>query len=314
MSCTSTVVTRQDTAAVVVNPGVGCVPIVQSSGATTTAVVNSESPRAVVAVGGMPGRDGPPGLPGMTGATGPVGPTGPQGATGPQGPKGDTGDQGPTGPQGPQGVPGPTGPAGATGATGPAGSNAWGDITGKPTTFPPSAHTHAISDVTDLATQLADKISNADGAAALALKADDNAVVKLTGAQSVGGLKTFADGALSSGGLIGYTSGAGGSVTQPTSKTTGVTLNKACGRITTHNAALAAGASVSFTVTNSLATQYVVPIVIGVWTATNPLSYRIEACRIDSSNGILIRLTNLTGGSLSEAVSFNLYLAVASSS
>lgn len=27
---------------------------------------------------------------------------------------------------------------------------AWGDVTGKPATFPPAAHTHAIADVTDL--------------------------------------------------------------------------------------------------------------------------------------------------------------------
>ena len=48
---------------------------------------------------------------------------------------------------------------------------------------------------------------------------------------------------------IGYVSG--GAVTQGTSKSTGVTLNKACGQITMHDAALAAGAEVSFTVTNS---------------------------------------------------------------
>ena len=50
---------------------------------------------------------------------------------------------------------------------------------------------------------------------------------------------------------IGYTSGLGGAVTQATSKSTGVTLNKACGSITMHNASLAGDAEVSFTVTNS---------------------------------------------------------------
>jgi len=29
-------------------------------------------------------------------------------------------------------------------------SVAWGDVTGKPSTFPPSAHTHVIADVTGL--------------------------------------------------------------------------------------------------------------------------------------------------------------------
>lgn len=50
---------------------------------------------------------------------------------------------------------------------------------------------------------------------------------------------------------IGYATGAGGAVTQTGSRTTGVTLNKICGAITTHTASLAAGAEATFTVTNS---------------------------------------------------------------
>lgn len=51
---------------------------------------------------------------------------------------------------------------------------------------------------------------------------------------------------------IGYITGAGGTVTQATSITTGVTINKVTGQITTVTApAIAAGAEASFTVTNS---------------------------------------------------------------
>lgn len=50
---------------------------------------------------------------------------------------------------------------------------------------------------------------------------------------------------------FGYTTGAGGTVTQLTSKATGVTLNTMCGDITMNNASLAAGTIVSFTVTDS---------------------------------------------------------------
>ena len=57
---------------------------------------------------------------------------------------GGVGPAGPTGPQGPAGATGPQGPAGAAGAS------AWADITGKPSTFAPSAHTHAIADTTGL--------------------------------------------------------------------------------------------------------------------------------------------------------------------
>ena len=49
----------------------------------------------------------------------------------------------------------------------------------------------------------------------------------------------------------GYTTGDGGTVTQLTSKSTGVTLNKKCGVIIMNNAALAANGLVTFTLTNS---------------------------------------------------------------
>lgn len=50
---------------------------------------------------------------------------------------------------------------------------------------------------------------------------------------------------------IGYATGAGGAVTQITSSSTGVTLNKVCGQITTVALTTAAGAEEVFTVTNS---------------------------------------------------------------
>lgn len=56
---------------------------------------------------------------------------------------------------------------------------------------------------------------------------------------------------LGTGGL-GYGTGAGGSVTQLTSKSTSVTLNKPCGQITMNNAALASGVSVTFALNNTL--------------------------------------------------------------
>jgi len=49
---------------------------------------------------------------------------------------------------------------------------------------------------------------------------------------------------------VGYATGAGGAVTQLTSRTTGVTLNKRCGAITMFSAAGSATAA-TFTVTNS---------------------------------------------------------------
>ncbi|MFE2997940.1 hypothetical protein ACFXG4_23340 [Nocardia sp. NPDC059246] len=74
-----------------------------------------------------------------------------------QGPKGDTGIQGPKGDQGIQGTQGPKGDPGTTD---------WSGLTNKPSTFAPSAHTHPISEVTNLQTSLNAKESTANRGAA----------------------------------------------------------------------------------------------------------------------------------------------------
>jgi hypothetical protein len=49
----------------------------------------------------------------------------------------------------------------------------------------------------------------------------------------------------------GHRKGVGGTVTQITSRSTGVTLSKICGQITTDSTSLAAGAEATFVVTNT---------------------------------------------------------------
>ena len=53
---------------------------------------------------------------------------------------------------------------------------------------------------------------------------------------------------------MGYGNGAGGAATQDTSRTTGVTLNAACGQITLFSTTTIAGTFASFTVTNAAVT------------------------------------------------------------
>ena len=97
-------------------------------------------------------------------------------------------------------------------------------------------------------------------------------------------------------GALGYGAGAGGTVTQLTSKSTAVTLNKPCGVIFTSSSALAAGASAMFTFNNNSIRQY-----DNLITSGNDAIYSVEASA--SGNGYCsIRITNLTGGSLSQAV------------
>ena len=96
---------------------------------------------------------------------------------------------------------------------------------------------------------------------------------------------------------IGYGSGSGGTVTQGTSKTTGVTLNKPTGQITMHNAALANGASVNFALTNSFISAVDTLLV----NATAFGGYTV-LCVNTATGAATIRVTNISGGSLSEAV------------
>lgn len=103
---------------------------------------------------------------------------------------------------------------------------------------------------------------------------------------------------------LGYGTGSGGTVTQATSKSTGVTLNKPTGSITMNNAALAAGASVTFTLTNSLIGYN--DMVLTTHNASGGTSGAYVTQGITSGNGsAVIRVTNISAGSLSETVNVN---------
>lgn len=101
-------------------------------------------------------------------------------------------------------------------------------------------------------------------------------------------------------GGVGYETGAGGTVTQATSKSTGVTLNKLCGEITMHNASLSAGAEVSFTVTNSSIAAGDV-VVVNHASAGTAGSYAVHAHSLGVGS-FAIMVGNMTSGSLAEAI------------
>lgn len=109
---------------------------------------------------------------------------------------------------------------------------------------------------------------------------------------------TSTGGITSSGGGIGYTSGAGGTITQLTSKATGVTLNELCGLITMNAASLAAATTVSFTLTNS--TIAATDILIMNQTAGTLGSYLLNASC--ASGSVTISVRNITAAALAEAV------------
>jgi hypothetical protein len=100
------------------------------------------------------------------------------------------------------------------------------------------------------------------------------------------------NGTLSSSGKIGYTQ-TSNTVTQQTTKSTAVTLDKLSGTITMNNAALPAATTVSFTFTNSnidaAASNMVLLSIVGG--TTTPAEYSLAA--IPGTGSAVIHVRNL---------------------
>ena len=99
------------------------------------------------------------------------------------------------------------------------------------------------------------------------------------------------------------TQGDGGTETQITSKATTVVLNTTSGQITTHNESIAAGATVTFTVTNStVAAVDAVIVGHGSGGAANSYIVTVEAI---SAGSFDISIHNQTAGALGEVLVIN---------
>ena len=102
---------------------------------------------------------------------------------------------------------------------------------------------------------------------------------------------------------VGYATGAGGTVTQATSKATGVTLSKTCGVITMNAAALAAATSVGFTVTNTVVAATDV-VLVSIASGATAASYTLTVDAV-AEGSFKLSLRNESAGALSEAVVIN---------
>jgi hypothetical protein len=140
---------------------------------------------------------------------------------------------------------------------------------------------------------------------ALQVQSADIATAQADGLH-VNGLVAATAGFTSSGATngIGYASGAGGAVAQTTNKSSGVTFNKASGQVTMHNASLAAGAIVSFTITNNVvaATDTVNLNLASGNAAAGTYRYWVEGL---AAGSFRIAVENRSGGALAEALVFN---------
>jgi hypothetical protein len=103
---------------------------------------------------------------------------------------------------------------------------------------------------------------------------------------------------------IGYSAAAQGAVTQATSKSTAVTLNKSAGQITMNNASLATATNATFTLNNSTISANDAVILTISGGQTTPGSYNVFANSL-AAGSVSITLRNISGGSLSEAIVIN---------
>lgn len=104
-------------------------------------------------------------------------------------------------------------------------------------------------------------------------------------------------------GGIGYQAGRGSTVTQATSKGTAVTLNTPSGRVTLNGAALAAGATASFTLNNTSITESDTLLITLSGVMATMVNYNIWA--YVTNNSAIIAIKNISAGSLSDAPTIN---------
>ena len=102
---------------------------------------------------------------------------------------------------------------------------------------------------------------------------------------------------------LGYTAAAQGTVTQATSKSTAVTLNKAAGRITMNNAQILAGGVVSFTVNNSYVSANDL-VILNISGGATAASYNIWVDTM-TTGAFTITVLNRSASNLSEAIIIN---------
>lgn len=108
--------------------------------------------------------------------------------------------------------------------------------------------------------------------------------------------------------LIGYGTNSGGQVTQLTSKTMAVTINKASGTITMSNSALNTGISVVFTVNNSLVSATDKPLIVMKNSVAGAEVYSYRVGQVNNGS-FQILVKNESGASRSDAIvlGFNIF-------
>ena len=109
---------------------------------------------------------------------------------------------------------------------------------------------------------------------------------------------------INDGGVFQYSTSNNSTVTQSTSKSTAVTCNGRTGQITTNNASLAKGATVSFTVNNNQIVSAKDVVIVNIASGGTTSSYQVSVDAV-SAGSFSISLCNNGTGALAEALVIN---------
>lgn len=147
--------------------------------------------------------------------------------------------------------------------------------------------------------------------AELADAIDANTTAVATNTSNIAAIKPQSASPLIANGL-GYIAGAGGAVTQATSRATGVTLNKPAGQITTDTSSLAAEANADFVVTNSQVRIGDV-IVLSIQSGTNGGNTEVTVVTVAAGSFTIQVSNNNASGGTAETGAIIINYAVISS-
>lgn len=171
--------------------------------------------------------------------------------------------------------------------------------------------TAALDDTGDFATAaqgaLADSAVQPGDVGTLAAQDSDNVTITGGSIQDVNftgaftGITSITSQSIKATEDIGFTAGAGGTVTQLTDKTTGVTLNKPSGRITMATTELSRNSGATFTLTNSFIAATDV-VILNIVSGATPSTYTATVDAVAAGSCAIHLHNHSTGVDYSEAV------------
>jgi len=174
--------------------------------------------------------------------------------------------------------------------------------------------TAALNDAGDFATaaqgDLADTAVQPGDIGTLAAQDADNVAITggsvqdVTFTGSFAGITSITSASFKATEDLGYTIGAGGTVTQATDKSTGVTLNKPSGQVTMNAAQLSRNSGVTFTLTNSFIAATDV-VLVNIASGATPSTYTATVDAVAAGSCAIHLHNHTTGTDPAEAVVLN---------